>query len=135
MDLSIIIVSYNTKELLEDCLKSVKTAINNLSSEVFVVDNDSHDGTSEAVKKNFSWVKLISNDKNLGFSKANNQAIKKAKGEYVLILNPDTKVSPDTFTLMLDFMKKNPDVGVASCRVEFPNGELDVDCRRHFPTP
>lgn len=135
MDLSIVIVSYNTNELLKDCLESVKTAIKGIKTEVFVIDNNSQDGTPEMVKKDFPWVKLIANGKNVGFSKANNQAIKKAKGEYILILNPDTKVLPETFSKMLDFMKKNLQVGIATCRVEFPNGKLDVDCRRHFPTP
>lgn len=135
MDLSVVIVSYNTKELLAGCLKSVKIAAKNLEAEVFVVDNNSHDGSAQMVKKDFPWVKLMENADNLGFSKANNQAIKKARGKYVLILNPDTRVLPDTFTKMIKFMDKNPQVGVATCRVEFPNGNLDVDCRRHFPTP
>lgn len=130
-----VIVSYNTKELLDDCLKSVKIAVKNLESEVFVIDNDSHDGTAQMVERNFPWVKLIANTDNRGFAKANNQAIKVTRGEYVLILNPDTRVLPGTFTKMIKFMDQNPDVGVATCRVEFPSGELDVDCRRHFPTP
>lgn len=135
MDLSIIIVSYNTKELLNDCLKSLKLATSKLKTEIFVVDNDSYDGTPDMVKKKYPWVKLIDNKKNLGFSKANNQALKIAKGKYVLILNPDTQVPEHTLTKMVDFMNKNPDVGIATCRIEFPNGNLDVDCRRHFPTP
>lgn len=135
MNLSVIIVSYKTKELLKDCLESVKMAIKNIQAEVFVVENASKDGTVEMAKKDFPWVVLIANKKNLGFSKANNQAIRKSKGKYVLILNPDTRVMPDTFTKMIEFMDKNPDVGVATCRIEFPNGKLDVDCRRHFPTP
>ncbi len=135
MDLSVVIVSYNTNELLVDCLKSVKVAVKNIKSEVFVIDNNSHDGTPEMVKRNFPWVKLIANSDNRGFSKANNQAIKIARGKYVLILNPDTRVLQDTFTKMIKFMDENPDVGVATCRVEFPSGKLDVDCRRHFPTP
>jgi len=135
MQLSVVIVSYNTRELLNDCLKSVTVASKDLDVEVFVVDNNSADNTAEMVKKVFPRVKLFANEKNLGFSKANNQAIKKARGEYVLILNPDTKVLPDTFTKMISFMEANPAVGVATCRVEFPSGKLDVDCRRHFPTP
>lgn len=135
MDLSVVIVSYNTNELLVECLASVKVAIKSLKAEVFVVDNNSHDGTPEMVKKKFPWVSLIANPDNKGFSKANNQAIKIARGKYVLILNPDTKVLADTFTTMIGYMEKNPDVGVSTCRVEFPNGNLDVDCRRHFPTP
>lgn len=135
MDLSVIIVSYNTKELLADCLKSVKVASKDLKAEVFVVDNNSHDTSPQIVEKDFPWVKLIANSENRGFSKANNQAIKVARGKYVLILNPDTRVLADTFIKMIKFMDQNPDVGVATCRVEFPNGNLDVDCRRHFPTP
>ncbi|MDO8487546.1 MAG: glycosyltransferase family 2 protein [Candidatus Curtissbacteria bacterium] len=135
MDLSVVIVSYNTKELLVDCLKSVKVASGNLKAEVFVVDNNSRDSSALMVKKDFPWVKLIANADNRGFSKANNQAIKLARGKYVLILNPDTRILVDTFTKMIQFMDENPGVGVATCRVEFPNGNLDVDCRRHFPTP
>ncbi len=135
MDISVVIVSYNTKELLDECLVSLEVALKSLKSEVFVVDNNSRDGTAEMVAKKHSWVKLIANNNNSGFSKANNQAIKKAKGEYVLILNPDTRVLSDTLTKMLNFIKSRPDVGVATCRVEFTSGELDVDCRRHFPTP
>ena len=135
MDLSVVIVSYNTKEVLSDCLKTVKSAIQNLKSEVFVVDNSSHDQTVKMIKKDFPWVKLIANKKNLGFSKANNQAIKKSNGKYILILNPDTKVLNDTFSKMIDFMEKSPEVAVSTCRVELLDGSLDPDCRRSFPTP
>ena len=135
MDLSIVIVSYNTKELLNDCLTSINNATKPKSTEVFVVDNASSDRTVEHIKKQFPQVKLIANKKNLGFSKANNLAIKKAKGKYILVLNPDTKIMPNTLDLMLKFMQNHKDVAIASCRVELPNGELDKDCRRHFPTP
>lgn len=135
MDLSIVIVSYNAGHILKDCLKSVKLASQKLRAETYVVDNNSTDGTAQMVAKNFPWVKLIANTANHGFSKANNQAIKLAKGKYVLILNPDTKVEIDTFTKMIGFMDKHPEAGVATCRLEFPNGRLDPDCRRHFPTP
>src|SRR3989338_7353560 len=121
--------------MLQDCLESVEKATHNIKAEVFVVDNISSDGTVAIVKKKFPWVKLIANEKNLGFSKANNQAIKKSSGKHVLILNPDTRVMPDTFTKMASFMDRNPDVGVATCRIEFPSGNLDADCRRRFPTP
>lgn len=135
MDLSIVIVSYNTKELVSDCLKSIRAASKDLKVETFVVDNNSFDGTAEMVQTDYPWVKLIANKDNRGFSKANNQAIRKAKGDYVLILNPDTRVLPETFKKMIGFLEENPDVGVATCRVEFPNGNIDPDCRRHFPTP
>lgn len=135
MDLSIVIVSYNTQEVLHACLKSVQIAIKNLKSEVFVVDNDSKDLSSKMVKEKFDWVKLIANNQNLGFSKANNQALNLARGKYILILNPDTEVLPETLEKMIKFMEKNPQVGISTCRVELPNGQLDKDCRRHFPTP
>ena len=135
MDISIIIVSYNTRELLRDCLISIKSAKNNLKVEVFVVDNNSYDNTKEMVKNDFPEVTLIANKKNVGFSKANNQAIKKAKGSYILVLNPDTILSSNTLDKMFSLMKKNKDVAVATCRVELPNGKLDRDCRRLYPTP
>mgnify|MGYP003394275545 CR=1 FL=1 len=135
MDLSIVIVSYNTKELLLECLNSVRLATRKINTEVFVVDNDSKDGSPEMVAKDFKEVKLFANKQNLGFSKANNQALKKARGKYILVLNPDTQVLKDTLVKMIDFMNKNPDVAVSSCRVELANGSLDRDCRRHYPTP
>lgn len=135
IQLSIVIVSFNTKGLLKDCLISLKMAAKNLQSEIFVVDNNSQDGSAQTVRRQFPWVKLIANSVNRGFSKANNQAIKRARGKYILILNPDTKVLPETLTKMTKFMEQNPQIGVATCRVELPDGALDVDCRRHFPTP
>lgn len=135
MKVSIIIVSYNTKELLSDCLQSTLMSLKNIPAEIFVVDNASIDQTVEMVKTIFPHVKLIANKKNLGFSKANNQAIKRARGEYILILNPDTKLMPHTVEKMLEFMDHNKNLAVSTCRVELPNGQLDADCRRHFPTP
>lgn len=135
MDVSIVIVSYNTSELLSKCLKSLKGALEGIKSEVFVVDNNSTDDSVKMVKSDFSWIHLIANTENLGFSKANNQAIKKASGEYILVLNPDTQVQKDTVKKMIGFMEKHLEVGIATCRIELPNGNLDLDCRRHFPTP
>ena len=133
--LSIIIVSFNVEELLAKCLKSIERNSKGLPLEVFVVDNDSADNTVLRIRKDFSNVRLIANEKNLGFSKANNQALKKIKGEYLLVLNPDTELKADTLSKMIDFMQKNKDVAVSTCRVELADGSLDRDCRRHFPTP
>jgi len=142
VDLSIIIVSFNTKELVADCLNSVKVASTSLpadrqglKTEIFVVDNNSHDGTPGFIGKNYPWIHLVRNHQNVGFAKANNQALKKAKGRYILILNPDTKVMPDTLTSMIKFMHEHQDTAIATCRVELANGLLDRDCRRRFPTP
>ena len=97
LELSVIIVNYNVKHFLEQCLHSVFGALKNIKSEVFVVDNNSVDGSVALVKQKFPQVKLIINDTNTGFSVANNQAIKQASGKYVLLLNPDTVVQEDTF--------------------------------------
>ena len=135
MDLSIIIVNYNTKDYLSRLLPSVKKACYGLRSEVFVVDNASHDGSPQLVKRRFPWVKLIALRKNLGFAKANNRALKRARGRYLLLLNSDTKVFSSTFFQMIEFMEKHPRAGLATCRVELEGGELDPACHRGFPTP
>ncbi len=135
MQLSIIIVSYNTEELLTDCLDSVAKAAKDLETETFVIDNNSLDRTVETVKQKFPWVKLIANPNNLGFSKANNLALKIAKGKYILVLNPDTVLEGDTLFKMLEFMDKNPEYSMATCKVELESGKLDLDARRRFPTP
>ena len=128
-DLSIIIVSYNTKNFLRRCLESLSP-----NKEIIVVDNGSVDGSVEMVSKDFPQLKLIKNKKNLGFAKANNLAIKKASGRYILFLNPDTVVQKNTLKTMVKFMEENPQVGAATCRVELPNGQLDQACHRGFPT-
>lgn len=136
MKLSIVIVSYNVKELLDKCLSSVQKSSGKIDCEIFVVDNNSQDGTQDLIKKKYPKVKLIANRENVGFSKANNQALKIAVGEYVLILNPDTELFPDTLNKMISFMDNSDGkVGVSTCKVELPNGQLDKDCRRSFPTP
>ncbi len=137
MVLSIIIISYNTKELLKKCLDSVLQFFSSsvLQSEIFVVDNASTDGSVEMVEKEFPQSKLIASKENLGFAKANNLALKKDAVEYILFLNPDTIVPPKTIPAMLKFMDENKDIGIATCKVELANGNLDWDCHRGFPTP
>ena len=130
MDLSIIIVSFNVKDLLRQCLQSLRPLI-----EVFVVDNASSDGSVEMVRNEFPEVKLIASDKNLGFAKANNLAIKKSSGRYLLFLNPDTTVPSETLPEMVKFMGENPRIGAATCFVELASGGMDPDCHRGFPTP
>ena len=104
MKLTIVIVNYNVRYFLEQCLLSVEKAIAGIDAEVFVVDNNSVDGSVAMVCNRFSWVKCIANKENVGFSKANNQAMRVAAGEYVLLLNPDTVVEEDTFRKVLAFM-------------------------------
>jgi len=136
MDVSIIIVSYNTRGVLLDCLKSIYQNAGEVSFEVIVVDNASKDGTEDEITKlkypNFTY---IQNKQNLGFSKANNVGIKKSKGSYVLFLNPDTKLHKDTLSEMIKFMDQAKDCGAATCKVLLPNGKIDDASHRGFPTP
>ena len=135
-DLSIIILNYNTKDFLEDCLSSIRKAkTDRFRFEIIVVDNASTDGSPQMVKKQFPKIKLVANKKNLGFAAGNNLGVKKAKGRYLLFLNPDTIVRPNTFEEMIKFMDNHPDAGAATCKIELPNGKLDEACHRGFPTP
>ena len=111
MKLSVIIVSYNVKHFLEQCLHSVRAAIHGIEAEIFVVDNSSVDGSVKMVKEKFPEVFCIANTDNPGFAKANNQAIRQSKGEYVLLINPDTIVETDTFTKVITFMDSHADAG------------------------
>lgn len=134
IDLSIVIVNYNAKDYLKKCIDSVfESTLKNL--EVIVVDNASEDGSLEELKKIEGRIKLIANEKNVGFSKANNQGIKKSSGRYILFLNPDTSVYPSTLKYMLSFMDKEKSAGAATCKVLLPNGEIDDASHRGFPTP
>jgi len=117
LDLSVIIISYNTKKLLRDCLISVYKEAGSLSMEVFVVDNASKDGSVEMATQEFPQVKIIANKENLGFAKANNQAMRICRGRYALLLNSDTKVLPEAFARMTAFMEANPQAGICGCRL------------------
>jgi len=112
--LSIIVVNYNTKELLRECLYSIIKDVKGISCETIVVDNSSNDGSAEMVEKYFPDVKLIANDSNLGFAKANNQGIKVSKGNYILLLNSDTVILPNSLEKLLNFIENHPRVGVVS---------------------
>lgn len=133
--LSIVILSYNTKDLLRGCLKSLEKVGYELSFEVIVVDNASVDGSAELVKKDFPKVRLFKNRKNLGFAAGNNKARKVVRGEFVLFLNPDTVVKKNTFKETVKYLKSNKEVGAMTCKIVLPSGELDKDARRSFPTP
>ena len=135
MKLSIIIVNYNTKEYLRQALQSIKQSTDQLDKEVIVVDNASTDDSLNLVKHNFPWVKLIASPQNLGYAAANNLGLKQASSEYILFLNSDTEILPDTLSIMIDFMDQHKDVGVSTCRVELPTGQIDPASHRGFPTP
>ncbi len=135
MKLSVVIVNYNVEHFLEQCLLSVRKAMQAVDGEVFVVDNNSIDGSVKMVKDKFPEVKLLANNKNLGFSKANNQAIKLASGEYVLLLNPDTVVEDDTFSKVIEFMDSHPDAGGLGVKMVDGSGKFLPESKRGLPTP
>ena len=135
MKLSVVIVSYNVRSFLTACLDSVQRALEGIESEVFVVDNHSSDDSVEAIARDYTWVHLINNKDNLGFSKANNIAIRESKGEYILLLNPDTIVAPETLQGVLLFMDKHPEAGGAGVRMHNADGSLAPESRRAIPTP
>jgi len=135
MTLSIIIVNYNVRYFLEQALHSIFVAIEDLEAEVFVVDNASSDGSVEIVKSKFSNVKLIENQENVGFSAANNQAIKLASGKYILLLNPDTLVEEDTFNRCIRFMEEKLDAGAMGVKMIDGSGRFLPESKRGFPKP
>lgn len=135
MKLSVIIVNYNVKFFLEQCLKSVFRSGKDMDMEVIVVDNNSVDGSLEMLKTKFPQVKLIANKENVGFSKANNQGIKISSGEYVLLLNPDTVVEDDTLPKTVNFMDKTPDSGGLGVKMLDGNGKFLPESKRGLPTP
>lgn len=135
MDLSVILVSYNVRHFLEQALRSVEKAIEGLDAEVFVVDNDSADDSLAMVRERFPWVRLIANTSNTGFAVANNQAIREARGRFILLLNPDTVVEEETFRKCLAFMDHHPDAGALGVRMIDGGGHYLPESKRGFPTP
>lgn len=133
MDLSVIIVSWNVKEQLQENLKALYHSQIDFDWEVFVVDNASTDGSQEMVRNLFPDVKLIINDSNLGFAKANNLAIKQAQGRFILLLNPDMRLQPDTLKKMFDFMENKPEAVVGGGRL-LDQASKVLPQIRNFPT-
>ena len=135
MQLSIIIINYNVHYFLEQCLISVYAALRGIQGEIIVVDNISPDASCEMIKNNFPEVILIENKENIGFSKANNQGVTRAKGRYVLILNPDTVVAEDTFSEILTFANKNQNLGILGVKLIDGTGNFLPESKRGIPTP
>ena len=135
MKLSVIIVNYNVKYFLEQCLISVYRALQGIDSEVIVADNNSVDGSVEMMKEKFPGVRLIENKQNTGFSHANNQAIRISAGQYVLLLNPDTVVEEDTFKKVTEFMDSHVDAGGLGVKMIDGKGNFLPESKRGLPTP
>lgn len=135
LDLSIVIVNWNTKDLLRGCLASLYDSDAEFSFQTAVVDNCSEDGSADMVRDEFPQVHLIQSEINGGYAYANNLGLRLLHARYYLLLNPDTVLPPDALKRMLEFMDAHPDVGIAGPKLVMADGELDQACRRSFPTP
>jgi len=133
--ISIVIVSYNVCQLLDECLRSIKKSLQGIDGEIYVVDNNSTDGSVEKLSSLHPDVHFIANKENVGFARANNQAIRQSESEYVLLLNPDTVVYEPTLRGCLDFMDQHPEAGGAGVRMLTREGEPAPESRRAIPTP
>jgi len=133
MDISIIIVSYNTKDYLRNCLSSFYNYLTGVVFEIIVVDNNSEDGSPEMVKREFPDVKLILNDGNYGFAKANNRGFEHSTGEFILFINSDCELKDDSIFKLLDYAKEHGDVGIAGPKLAYPDGTFQPSVGR-FPS-
>lgn len=133
MKLSVVVVSWNTRDLLDRALSTLRADLAGIQAEVFVVDNNSHDGSADMVAKKHAWTTLIANDRNLGFAAGNNQAFKLAKGDSVLLLNPDTEVIKGAIPRLINFLEANPLAGVVAPQLLNSDGSIQRSCRE-FPT-
>ena len=132
---SVVIVNYNVRDFLHHAIISLTKALKGVSSEILVVDNASDDGSVDMVKKAFPRVRMFASPVNLGFAKGNNVALRHARGEYILLINPDTLVQEDTIRTMIGFFEAHPGVGLAGCKILNPDGSFQLPCRRSFPRP
>jgi N-acetylglucosaminyl-diphospho-decaprenol L-rhamnosyltransferase len=133
--LDVVIVSYRCREMLRECLRSLRQHPPSRWIQIYVVDNHSRDGTVEMVRTEFPEVELIDADHNLGYSAANNIAIRRGSAPYVLALNPDTRVTAGALDELLALMDSKPRVGICGCRLELEDGTFDHAAKRSFPTP
>lgn len=131
MTLSIIILNYNTKDLLAQAIDSINTKIDH---EIIVVDNASTDGSSQFIQKKYPSVKLIKAEKNLGFAAGNNLGLKAAHGDFVLLLNSDTQIIADAIDQCVSYLKSNNHIGILTPKLILPDGAIDLACHRGFPT-
>ncbi len=142
VDLAVVIVSYNVRDILRRCLGSIERSVDGQVVNVWVVDSGSSDGTSAMICEHYPWVNLIESE-NVGFARGNNIALRQilARSEpssvprFVLLLNPDTELPPTALTRMVEFMEAHPEAGAAGPKLLRQDGSLDLACRRSFPTP
>lgn len=132
MNLSVVIVTWNSAQYICDCLGSIRREQGDLTVEVIVVDNGSTDGTAEMIRQHFSWARLVVNRHNLGYTRACNLGIEKSSGRYLLLLNPDTVMQPGSLLKMLRYMDEHPRTGALGPQLLYPDGRIQPSCRR-FP--
>ena len=135
VDVSIIIVNWNTKELLANCIRSIIERREVLKYEIIVVDNASTDGSIEMIRDQFPYVNLIESKKNLGFARGNNRALAEVNGRYVLYLNPDTELKTNAISGVANFLDTYSEYGAAGCKILNPDGSIQLTCARTFPSP
>jgi len=136
VDITIIILNYNSIDYLGECIKSIeKSNLGKIKIETIVVDNASTDNSVAIIREKYPKLKLIASNKNTGFAGGNNLARREAMGNYILFLNPDTVLEPNVLSEVYKYMEKNKDVGAATCKLELASGEIDYSCHRGFPTP
>jgi len=135
LKLSVVIVNYNVEYFLEQCLASALSATKNVDAEIFMVDNASVDGSVNMVKERFPTIKVIANKDNVGFSKANNQAMRIASGKYILLLNPDTVLEEDTLVKCIEFMDSTKNAGGLGVKMVDGKGNFLPESKRGLPTP
>jgi GT2 family glycosyltransferase len=133
--IAVIIISFNVEKLLKECIESVYRETKNARFDIWVIDNHSRDDSVRMLKRDFPQIHLIENADNVGFTRANNQAIRQCRSDYVLLLNPDTLIQDGAIDRMVQFMDEHPDVGVSGCRVLNEDGSLQLACRRSIPSP
>jgi hypothetical protein len=132
IELSIIVVNYNSRDLLRGCLRSIEEHARSFDPEVIVIDNASSDGSAEMVAEEFPWVTLQANKTNLGYTGGVNQGLRMCRGEFILILNADIVLQESSVAELLSFMKEHPDAGIVGPQLRFPNGELQLSCRTFY---
>ena len=130
MQVSIVIVNFNTFELTSNCIRSIYDKVSGLDVEIILVDNASHERNPDDFHNIFPEIILIKSEQNLGFAKGNNLGIAQAKGEYILLLNSDCELLNNAPLLSYDYMKKNNSCGLSTVQLQYPNGKLQYNCRR-----
>jgi GT2 family glycosyltransferase len=134
IEVSILIVSWNVKDYVLACLTSVAKHTTGLRHEIILIDNNSSDGTTEIVTDRFPHVHVIKNKTNAGFAAANNLGLKAAHGRYLILLNPDTELTENSFRRMVDFFENRPEIGALGCKLVNAAGEIDYQCAKRMPT-